>query len=221
MMRAVFFLGLIISGFAMADEAVPLLYSRDRITIVPQSTPAIQLAPAPGETLTQTPPPVPHVFDVEVRDALVLYRQEGWFNLSSPSETEGTLLAFSAPTIAPIQHAEQYSPLDILLIDPQGKIIQIIPSIRLSELNKEIYPEKGVLAFLFLQGGICEKLAIRPGDEVEHALFKKPPTVLNVAPPAPPLAPATITSSPPPSAPPAAPVVDPYAPNVSIIRRNP
>jgi uncharacterized membrane protein (UPF0127 family) len=167
-----------LSGMACADEAMPLLYSRTQLSILHQTA-----APLPWQA-PGTPASVPrYTFDVEVRDAMTIYNQKGWFNLSSPQETNGVLLVFAAPAQAPIIPSSQYAPVDILMIDREGKILQIVPKLLLSELEEDIYPERPVLAFLFLKGGMCERLSIVPGDLVEYKIFRKPPMVLTAPPP--------------------------------------
>lgn len=88
------------------------------------------------------------------------------------------MMVFGEPTIQPIIPSAQYAPTDILFIDKQGKITQIVPNILLSELDQEIYPEKEILAFLFLKGGTCADLSINVGDDIQYSLFKKPPLIL-------------------------------------------
>jgi len=172
---------LLLSTTALADTSTPLLYSRANITILRKAPPQKALQPLPwqkGQAVAV--PDVPSVgFDVEVRDGMTLYNQKGWFNLSSPSEKNGLLMVFSAPGLAPIIPSTQYAPLDILMIDHEGTITQIVPNIKLSELDQDIIPSSLVLAFLFLKGGLCQKLSINPGDVVEYPLFKRPPTVLS------------------------------------------
>jgi len=194
------FLWMALSWAAMADESTPLFYTRSNIVVIRKTPPQKTIPPLPWQaqgqpTVVQDDPRV--LFDVEVRDAMALYSQKGWFNLSSPSEKDGVLLAFSASGTTPIVHSTQYAPLDILLIDHEGTITQIIPNIKLSELDQDIVPSSPVLAFLFLKGGLCEKLSIRPGDTVEYKLFRKPPVVLTVPAPANPSpAPAPISPIP-------------------------
>jgi uncharacterized membrane protein (UPF0127 family) len=164
---------------AMAEQSAALIYTKTTIQIDRKNLPP-QSQPLPWLPKTDTPVEKPGiVFDVEVRDAMALYNQKGWFNLSSPDDKTGVLMAFSAPGIAPISASSQYAPLDILMIDAQGKIIQIVPGVLLSELAQDILPPAPVLAFLFLKGGTCASLSISPGDTVEYKLFHKSPTILN------------------------------------------
>ncbi len=179
------------SGILYGDSNSPIDYTRTNILIVRKSLqrPVPKPTPLPDKDNIQPvkepePEPAPVVdtgivIDVEVRDAMSLYRQNGWFNLSSYSEKSGIMMAFGKPDIKPIIRSNQYAPVDILFIDKQGKIIQIVPNILLSELEEDIYPSSPVLAFLFLKGGACAGLSINAGDEVQYSLFKKPPVILN------------------------------------------
>lgn len=160
-----------------ADESTPLLFSRSRIAIIravaaeDQSTNAL-----PWQEEIPFDPRI--VLDVEVRDAMSLYRQRGWINVAKPAEQTGLMMVFSAQTVAPVTRSEQYAPLDILMIDSEGKIIQILPNLSLADLEDDVYPSDPILALLFLKGGTCETLSIKPGDHVEYKIFKKPPVVL-------------------------------------------
>lgn len=169
----------IITAPALAlDASAPILYSRASIPIVRGTPPSDPLMPWQDSKATPQTQEPSVVFDTEVRDAMTLYKQDGWYNLSSPQDTNAILLMFSAPGIAPIEPSAHYAALDILMIDEQGKILQIVPNVKLSALEQEILPESPILAFMFLRGGLCEKLSIQPGDHVQYKLFKKPPTVL-------------------------------------------
>jgi uncharacterized membrane protein (UPF0127 family) len=172
----------------VADEAAPVLYSRGSISIQRQAAPP----PMPWQPADAPRENTPVEFGVDIRDGMTMYNQQGWFNLSSPSEDGGTLMAFTAPGLAPIIRLAQYAPLDILLIDRAGIITQIIPNIILANLPHDITPETPVLAVLFLKGGSCERLSIHPGDRVQHPLFAPPTTVLSAPKPQ-----VTITETPP------------------------
>lgn len=165
---------LLIAGHAMADESTPLLYSRETVRIVTAAS-ALE-NPLPWQSV----PPEPRAIaiDAEVRDGATFYNQKGWFNLSAPAEKSGVLLVFGAPVAAPIVPATHYAPIDVLLIDGQGKIQTIFPKLVLYDLTEEIYPAEPVAAFFLLGGGACETLGIKPGDRVEYKAFRKPPTII-------------------------------------------
>lgn len=165
-------------GLAVADEPLQFLYNRSSLVLVrgkaPALPPALPWLPQPAGKPAIT-------FDVEVRDATTMYNRKGWFNLSSPSENQGVLMAFNAPGVAPLIRSTEFAPLDILMIDSEGRVTQIIPNLKLSELEHEIMPDHPILAFLFLKGGVAQHLSIRPGDTVEYPLFKKSPVVISTS----------------------------------------
>jgi uncharacterized membrane protein (UPF0127 family) len=167
---------------ALADAAAPIQYARGSVVIERASPPAP--TPLPWQKADELRPTQQLPLEVEIRDAAMLYRKDGWFNLRAPSDNAGVLLLFASPTLAAIPPYTQQAPLDILMVDKEGIIRQIAPSLVLSDLSEEIYPQEPVLAFLFLRGGLCERSGIRPGDRVLHTAFKKPPAILS-APPAP------------------------------------
>lgn len=172
------------------ELSTPFLYSRADITIIRKLVPEYasmkeptaepMIARIDDEMIREKPSMEPAIsFDVEIRDGMSLYNQSGWFDMSSYDEKTGMMLIFSEPTVQPIIRSTQYAPIDILFIDKLGKITQIVPSISLSDLEDNIYPESPVLAFLILKGGLCAERSINVGDEVVYHIFKKPPVVLN------------------------------------------
>jgi uncharacterized membrane protein (UPF0127 family) len=166
------------------NTSQPLVYMLTRLIIDRKPAPATTpdaATPAPTEPMTQ--PQL--LLDIEVRDAINFYRQDGWINLTSRPEGSGVLLAFQQLSQDPIVPAQNYAPLDILMIDAQGIITEIAPSLVLANLEYDIYPGKPVKAFLLLAGGSCAKFSIKPGDEVQYSLFKKPPPVITEGAPAP------------------------------------
>jgi len=179
-----------------ADESGQFFYTRTHLAIVRKNPPPAPALPWQAGTAATEAPAI--LFDVEVRNASVLYKQEGWFSFETPQENNGLLLTFNLPQIAPISRMTQYAPLDILTIDKYGRIIQVLPDIKLSELDQDLLPPSPILAFLFLRGGSCAKNGINPGDTVDYRIFKKPPAVLTTAPPANPSQPA-IPGAPPPA----------------------
>lgn len=169
-------LGAIGAAEARAENGLQFMYERSEVTLVrskpPLPQPSLPWLPAPP----QEPPAV--TLNVEVRDGASLYNQKGWYNLSGPADNSGVLLAFSEPEMAPIVRSTEFAPLDILFIDSEGKITQIIPNLKLSELKEQIVPQQPVRAFMFLKGGSAQTLSITPGDTVQYPLFKKSPVVV-------------------------------------------
>jgi hypothetical protein len=166
----------------LVDDAIT--YSRTNIVIMHSGDEQRAPAPLPWQTNVSPENSSGVVFDVEIRDAMVLYNQRGWYNLSGPNEKSGVMLLFSDPGIAPLSASSQYAPLDVLMIDKEGNIVQIIPNLMMSELEQDILPQQPVRAFLFLKGGMCQQMQIKPGDYVLYKLFRRSPTVLMAPPPA-------------------------------------
>lgn len=162
------------------SENPPIFYKKDNIIIHRKLLPVTNETEFPWQKQEVQSDSV--VIDTEIRDSSVIYNPKGWFNLSSYSEKNGVMIVFPEPDTAPIMNSAQYAPVDILLIDKQGKIKQIVPNILLSELEQDIIPSSPVLAFLFLKGGACGELSINVGDELEYSIFKKPPVVLSAPP---------------------------------------
>ncbi len=157
----------------------PVVYSFSKLFITRKTPPA---APATDNPTAAQPVPAmaqpPLIVEIQVRDAIHFYRQDGWFNMSQLPDGQGILLVFSDLVQDPIVTTSNYAPLDILMINTEGTITEIVPSLILANLQEDIYPQKPVLAFLLLAGGSCEKMGIRPGDEVKYSLFRKPPPVI-------------------------------------------
>ncbi len=177
-MRALLFLLLLcLPCIVYADTQRGFLYQRTDMNILRAKPPA---------ALPWAPPENPVVkFDVEVREAGNVYNpnirggQTGWFNLSAPAENAGIMMIFKEAYTMPIKRTTEFAPLDILLIEPDGHINQVVHNIKLNELEQDIASEKPILAFLFLQGGIAQKLSINAGDQIDNPLFQKNALVIN------------------------------------------
>ena len=178
-------IALIFAGAAQAEVSRTVAFSRAHISILrntpPTPPPTLPWLIKPGDPdVVKVDPAIG--FEVDVRDAQALYKQQGWFNLSEMTEGSGTLMVFAAPSQMPINRSTQFAPMDIVLADGEGKIVQIIPNIKLSELEQDIIPSQPVLAFLFLKGGTCASQSINPGDKIEYSIFRKAAPVVVMVP---------------------------------------
>ncbi|MGE0753547.1 MAG: DUF192 domain-containing protein [Alphaproteobacteria bacterium] len=165
--------------------SMPVIYAMDKI-IIERNNVTDATGPDGGPVALPRQLKMP----VEVRDAQSFYKQDGWFNLTNIKDGQGLLLLFDNSEQAPISQTSQYAPVDILMINARGNITSIIPSLVLAQLEQTYYPEEPVKAFLMLSGGTCERLFIRPGDDVVHSAFKKPVPVLDTNNP---VAPSSLT----------------------------
>lgn len=174
------------SAYATPDGSFtqPLVYSVGKLIIEKSSYPIKEEIAQTQDAGAQLRVPMQLMLDAEVKDALNFYRQDGWINLSAMREGHAVLLAFEQLSQDPILPASNYAPMDILMVDEQGKITEIAPSLILASLEKEIYPQKPVKAFVLMASGSTEKMGIKPGDEVVYSIFKKPPPVISESSPA-------------------------------------
>lgn len=157
-----------------ADSKMPIVYATGKIAIQRNNTSAV--GPA-GDAVAL---PKTLTLPVEIRDAMAFYQQDGWFNLAPIKQGQGLLLLFETPIVAPIAYAAQYAPMDIAMVDKNGTITAIAPSLVLAKLESTLYPNEPVKAFLMFVGGTCEQLFIQPGDEVIYEAFKPPVPMLDM-----------------------------------------
>jgi uncharacterized membrane protein (UPF0127 family) len=112
-----------------------------------------------------------HAFQVEVarNDA---DRAQGLMYRRSMPANQGMLFDFGR--VAPVSMWMQntYLSLDMLFIRPDGSIARIAENAE--PLSTRTIPSgEPVLAVLELNAGTAARLGIRPGDRVEHPLFKR------------------------------------------------
>jgi uncharacterized membrane protein (UPF0127 family) len=112
------------------------------------------------------------VFDVEVvreekdRNRGLMYRKH-------LARNAGMLFDYDPPQNVAFWMKNTYISLDIIFIDPTGKIITI--AAKTTPLSLERIPSHGVArGVLEIKGGLAEKLGIKVGDRVRHALFAAP-----------------------------------------------
>lgn len=180
-------LGLASAAWAMDDR--PLMFARTQFVIVP-SVASGSDASAQAATLLpwqeQEDAPLPQqarprakglLFDAQLRDATTVYTQ-GWFNLNGLQPGQALMLVLKPAAVAAIRPVNDFAAYDILLVSPDGKIFQILPSLILADLEEPYQTPKQVSAIIYLRGGSCEQLSIAPGDRVAHKFFRTPPKVL-------------------------------------------
>ena len=153
----------------------PLTYMRSSIALALMDPPQSDKPPTPHKIIN---------FDVDIREAGNFRNQQGWYSLSGLSERRGVLVMENAPGIVPLEPAQQYAPLDVLMLEDDGTITQIFPSIVLAEMAQPINSAKPVQALLYLQGGTTEREGIKPSDKVEYQAFRKKTVMLGTTPPA-------------------------------------
>ena len=112
-----------------------------------------------------------HTFEVEVarNDA---DRAQGLMYRRSMPENHGMLFDFGRVEPVAMWMQNTYLSLDMFFIRPDGTIARIAADAE--PLSTRTIPSgEPVLAVLELNGGTAARLGIRPGDRVEHPLFKR------------------------------------------------
>ncbi len=139
------------------------------VPVVRAQAPA-QAATAKTEPLTITTKAGPKRFAVEVmRDDAG--RSRGLMFRRHMAADHGMLFDFERDEPVTMWMKNTYLPLDIVFIRPDGTISHIAADTE--PLSTAIIPSGGpVVAVLELNAGTAAKLGIRPGDRVEHALFR-------------------------------------------------
>lgn len=166
---------LLLASAVHAFAAPPLVYRRDILTIHPPAPVVVQEETA--DSSPPAPPRAPVELATELRSEQAL-RLDWVHSLSRLGERDSMTIIFDPPRYSAIYPLNFYQPLDILSIDPRGRIIQIVPELVLFELGEAIDSGEPIRARLFLPGGTAEALGIRPGDRVQHPLFTPGPRIL-------------------------------------------
>lgn len=111
-----------------------------------------------------------HAFRVHIADTPEA-RRRGLMFVTRMAPDEGMLFDFGTP--GPVSMWMKNTPLslDMLFIEADGRILSIAE--KTPPLSTRTIPAGGnVLAVLEVLGGTAEKLGIRPGDRVDHRLFR-------------------------------------------------
>ncbi len=136
------------------------------------------LSPA-GPSVAQTFEPLavvtqagPQTFQVEVarNDA---DRSQGLMYRRSLSPDRGMLFDFARVEPISMWMQNTYVSLDMLFIRPDGSIARIAEDTEPLS-TRVISSGEPVLAVLEVLAGTARRLGIRPGDRVEHSLFRRP-----------------------------------------------
>nr|WP_321362431.1 DUF192 domain-containing protein [uncultured Hyphomonas sp.] len=110
-----------------------------------------------------------HAFTVEIADDPEEITT-GLMNRESMAPDAGMLFDFGQPREAAMWMKNTLIPLDMLFMDPDGKIIAIARGAVPGSL-RTITPGVPVKSVLELNGGRAAELGIEPGDEVVHPIF--------------------------------------------------
>lgn len=113
----------------------------------------------------------PQRFEVEVmrNDA---DRARGLMFRRSMAPNHGMLFDFERVEPVAMWMKNTYLPLDMLFIRPDGTVARVAADTEPLS-TRTILSGEPVLAVLELNAGTAARLGIRPGDKVEHPLFRK------------------------------------------------
>ncbi|MGX5736703.1 DUF192 domain-containing protein [Bosea thiooxidans] len=112
-----------------------------------------------------------HAFQVEVMRTPD-QRARGLMHRNYLPADRGMLFDFGSSEPVAMWMQNTYIPLDMLFIRADGTIARIAE--QTEPLSTRTIPSgEPVLSVLEINGGISRQLGIKPGDKVEHALFKR------------------------------------------------
>tara|TARA_B100001123_G_scaffold367728_1_gene428202 strand:- start:414 stop:875 length:462 start_codon:yes stop_codon:yes gene_type:complete len=110
-----------------------------------------------------------HVFFVEIADTPE-QRSKGLMYRHSLGSDRGMLFDFGRAAMASMWMKNTYISLDIIFIDPNGRIVNIEADTVPQSLHT-ISSLEPVRAVLELNAGITARITARPGDKVIHPIF--------------------------------------------------
>jgi uncharacterized membrane protein (UPF0127 family) len=117
-------------------------------------------------------------YDIELRSEEAL-RLEYIHTLNTLTAESGVMIALDSPAIAALPRMSVYTPVDALLINEEGVVLQIVPRITLGEMNAPIGAQEPIKAILFLKAGEAAARGIRPKDRVLGRMFPLTPAIQN------------------------------------------
>jgi len=123
----------------------------------------------PLEALTVTTSTGEHRFMVEIADD-EMERQRGLMHREPLADDRGMLFQFADVAERGFWMHNTPSPLDIIYIDPHGRIVSIAKN---APPNSDaIIPSNGpAMGVLELRAGRADEIAAKPGDKVRHPFF--------------------------------------------------
>lgn len=103
----------------------------------------------------------------------------GWFsNRAALPEGRAIMIVLENRDELALGWSNVTTPYDVLFVQGNGKIQYIVPNLVLGELSDPLEITGRIKAVMYLRAGTAKALDIRPGDRVEHALFKPSPLIL-------------------------------------------
>lgn len=158
------------AGIMLAAGFVSPLPAVSQPLRLAQAAPAGQAASA-LETLSIVSGDKRHAFQVEVMRTGE-QRARGLMHRRYMPADRGMLFDFARVEPVAMWMENTFIPLDMLFIRADGTIARIAENTE--PLSQRTIPSgEPVLSVLEINGGVSKTLGIKPGDRVEHALFKR------------------------------------------------
>lgn len=191
MLRVVFCLiWLCLEFFGVAAHAQPMVFSRENVDIVstrkPQTQKPQKKKDASGKKeeskekkadASSEPVISRHAFSTEIYPMSVT--NIDWFsNRAALEKGRGIMIVLEDKDELALGWSNTATPYDVLFVQGNGKIQIIVPDLILGELTDPLEITGRIKAVLYLRAGTAKELDIRPGDRVEHGLFKPSPLIL-------------------------------------------
>ena len=148
----------------MPASVRPLLAALLLLVVAAPTTLAQQMQHFPTGELTIESATGAHKFNIEIATTQAQMEQGLMFRRTLAPDA-GMLFVFKTPSQASMWMKNTFIPLDMLYIDPQGRIINIAER-RVPESLDTTSAAAPARAVLELNGGTAAKLGIRPGDRV-------------------------------------------------------
>jgi len=162
--------GLVAAGAVLAGTLAPFATADARPLQLAQAVPAGQAAAA-LETLSIVSGDKRHAFQVEVMRTNE-ERARGLMHRRYLPADRGMLFDFQRVEPVAMWMENTFIPLDMLFIRADGTIARIAENTE--PLSRRTIPSgEPVLSVLEINGGVSKTLGIKPGDRIEHPLFKR------------------------------------------------
>ena len=183
-------MALMMPGAAFAKErGEPVVYSRSTISILAAPLPEAveedaeeeaepkadvkapakeEKAEAPAE---EEGKPRRFSLTADIRPLSAL-ETDGFFTLSKLPVKQALMFVVEPPSAVELVANHLFAPVDVLFVSGSGKILQIFPKVTLANLEEDMIAEKPIKAVLLLADGFCEQNSIKPGNHIEHSMFK-------------------------------------------------
>jgi uncharacterized membrane protein (UPF0127 family) len=162
--------GLAVAGTVFAATPGPLAMAKARPLLMAQAAPAGQAVSA-LEALSIVSGDKRHAFQVEVMRTNE-ERARGLMHRRYMPADRGMLFDFQRVEPVAMWMENTFIPLDMLFIRADGTIARIAENTE--PLSRRTIPSgEPVLSVLEINGGVSKALGIKPGDRIEHPLFKR------------------------------------------------